>query len=334
MVTAPLKDRKELNFFLISQEHAPFQQSWEWGDFQEAAGNRIVRIGVFDDSGGLCAAATLVKKHLPANASYMYCPKGPVIASKTVDHKLQIIDALVNGIIDIARQEKAIFFRFEPPDPPEKYYKQAVRTIDVQPSRTSIIEINRDSTDIMKTMHPKTRYNIRLAEKKGLRVNEAGIEDFEGFWQLMMETRDRDGFRLHPKEYYRRMLGIGGAKPAAGKALSVALLTAEFEGRLIAGNIMAIFGDTATYVHGASSNAWRQVMAPYLLQWAGVRKAQELGCKFYDLYGIDERKWPGVTRFKLGFGGYEQAYPGTFDFPLAGWQYNIYRALRAARRLI
>ena len=106
------------------------------------------------------------------------------------------------------------------------------------------------------------------------------------------------------------------------------------ERKIIAGNIVSFFGNTATYVHGASSNEYRNVMAPYLLQWEVIKIVQEKGYKYYDFYGIDEKKWPGVTRFKLGFSGNIVEYPGTFDLAFDNLWYNMYKVLRKIRRLV
>ena len=189
-------------------------------------------------------------------------------------------------------------------------------------------------------MHQKTRYNLRLAEKKGVTVREARNDEFEVLWELMRNTCERDGFRLHGKEYYREMLKsdlgvvISDSDNSNHQSLIIKLFFAEYEGKVIAANIIAFFGDTVTYVHGASADKYRNVMAPYLLQWHCIKTAKEQGYKYYDFYGIDENKWPGVTRFKKGFGGEELQYPGTFDAVFGEGWYNMYKALRWVRRKV
>jgi lipid II:glycine glycyltransferase (peptidoglycan interpeptide bridge formation enzyme) len=108
-------------------------------------------------------------------------------------------------------------------------------------------------------------------------------------------------------------------------------MVAEYEKQIIAGNIIAVFGDMATYVHGASSSEYRNVMAPYLLQWHAMKFAKSLDRKYYDLHGIEER-YPGVARFKQGFGGNEIQYPGTHDLVYQPIWYNVYKAARHFRR--
>jgi lipid II:glycine glycyltransferase (peptidoglycan interpeptide bridge formation enzyme) len=109
------------------------------------------------------------------------------------------------------------------------------------------------------------------------------------------------------------------------------LFIAEYEDRIIAANIVMFFGNRAVYLHGASSNECRNLMAPYLLQWEQIKEAKKQGCEIYDFWGIDEKKWPGVTRFKKGFGGEEIDYSGTFDFIFDKTWYEIYKI---AKRII
>src|SRR3989338_8328575 len=112
----------------------------------------------------------------------------------------------------------------------------------------------------------------------------------------------------------------------------VKLYFAEFKGKPISTALISFFGDTATYLHGGSSNQERNVMAPYLMHWHIIKLAKAQGQKYYDFHGISEDKWPGVTRFKKGFGGYELNYPGTFDLAYdQGW-YSIYKMVRKVRR--
>ena len=173
-------------------------------------------------------------------------------------------------------------------------------------------------------MHQKTRYNIRLAEKKGVKIVESGAARFEEFWQLLVSTGDRDEFNLHGRSYYQEMLKFDSN--------FVKLFFAESEGKLLAVSLVVFFGDMATYIHGGSANENREVMAPYALQWQMIKLAKQMNYKYYDFHGVDEVKWPGVTRFKFGFGAKQADYPGTFDLVYdQGW-YNIYKMVRKVRR--
>lgn len=184
-------------------------------------------------------------------------------------------------------------------------------------------------------MHQKTRYNIRLAQKKGVIIKEGSANpdesaaDLKEFWRLLQATGERDNFRLHPFSHYEKLLKINSTTPGFIK-----LFLASYEGKNIAGGIFSFYGDKATYLHGASDNQYRNLMAPYLLQFSLMQKAQKEGYRYYDFYGIDEKKWPGVTRFKLGYGGRVFEYLGTSDFILRPFFYRFYELARKIRRLI
>ena len=331
-----ITDKKQLNDFAGDREHAQFLQSWQWGEFQKEVSGIIWRIGVVEDGGQLVASAKLVKKQLPMGRSYFYCGRGPIInfqfsifnfqLNQEEKNKKQkeILNFLFGEIEKIAKQEGTMFLRFEPKFKIQNSKFKIIQTIDVQPSKTLLLDLTKSEEELLKNMRPKTRYNIRLAEKKGVKIVEAGANRFEEFWQLLTFTGDRDEFNLHGRSYYQAMLKLDGD--------FIKLWFAEYQCKPLAGNLVVFFGDTATYIHGGSSNESRELMAPYALQWHNIKLAKQLGYKYYDFHGVDEVKWPGVTRFKMGFGGQVINYPGTFDLVYdAGW-YNIYKMVRKVRR--
>ncbi|MDD4902072.1 MAG: peptidoglycan bridge formation glycyltransferase FemA/FemB family protein [Patescibacteria group bacterium] len=354
MIIVEIKDKQRLNDFLGAQPHAEFLQSWEWGEFQEKVEGKIIRLGV-EENGELIAAATLVKKTMPLGMNYFYCPRGPVIRAESREQGAEMINFFFAEIERIAQKEKVIFLRFEPLEqfPISNFQFPIFKTIDIQVSKTIILDLNLSEDDLLKNMHQKTRYNIRLAEKKGVKIREAEksplerggaaaapgcvmAEEFDKFWNLMSATVNRDGFRLHSKEYYQKMLSLNGGliKLFFGFVPRSLGEGGEFEGKIICAGIFSFFGDTAVYLHGASANENRELMAPHLLQWEMIKLAKAAGCKFYDFSGIDEKKWPGVTRFKRGFAGQEMNYPGTFDVIFDKQKYSAYKIFRKIRRLI
>jgi lipid II:glycine glycyltransferase (peptidoglycan interpeptide bridge formation enzyme) len=320
-------DKKEIDRLLEGQKQSQFLQSSAWADFQATSGSAALRYGL-DDNGRLRAALSMFRKPLFLSYGYLYCPRVDLSALDAVQEEY-----LFNAIASIAKENKCLFLRIEPvckfsglasKQENANPEFQIRRSIDIQASQTSIISLSGSEEEILGRMHQKTRYNIRLAMKKGVSVRSGTGSDFESFWRVMEETRDRDGFRLHARAYYERMLKVPG----------IELLVAEYEGRIIAANIVSYFGDMASYLHGSSSNAERNLMAPYLLQWESLRRARAKACLYYDLNGIDEKKWPGVTRFKHGFGGTDVVYPGTFDIIFAPLLYRLYSLLRKIRRRI
>jgi lipid II:glycine glycyltransferase (peptidoglycan interpeptide bridge formation enzyme) len=200
------------------------------------------------------------------------------------------------------------------------------KTIDIEPSKTAIVNLQKNEDELLSAMHQKTRYNIRLAEKKGVVVRVAGAKDFDEFWRIMKQTVKRDEFRLHDRQHYQKMLALDNN--------FIKLFLAEYQGKVVAAVLASFFGDMITYIHGASADEDRNVMAPYLLHWQIMKIGKAAGYKYYDLNGADESKWPGVTRFKMGFGGETVEYPGTYDLILNKVMYNIYQVLRKVRRMV
>lgn len=316
-----LIDREQLNGFVGAEAHSQFLQSWQWGEFQKKVSGVIWRIGVIED-GELLASVKLVKKQLPMGRSYFYAGRGPIF--KAGVWREAAGDLLFSEINKLAQEESIMFLRFDPTFSLADFKYPIVKTIDVQPSKTMILDLSLSEADILKNLSQKTRYNIKLAEKKGVKVVTVDLNRFEEFWQLLSSTSDRDEFNLHGRSYYKEMLGLDSN--------FLKLFFAEFNGQPIATALVVFFGDTATYLHGGSANENRQVMAPYALQWQTIKLAKQAGYKYYDFYGIDEIKWPGITKFKNGFGGLEVNYPGTFDLIYdQGW-YSIYKMVRKVRR--
>lgn len=261
--------------------------------------------------------------------NYQYSPRGPIISKNEVESFWSLVEK-------IKEKFKPIFFRFEPGLELMEALKggglnkyKLKKTIDLQPSQTLLIDLSLSEEEILKAMQQKTRYNIRLAAKKGIKVieviNEAISEiDFSDFWRLMKKTANRDGFRIHSEAHYKNLL-------TSSKGV-IKLFFAQYQGQRIAAGLFALYGDKVIYLHGASDNEFRNLMAPYLLQFEIIKKAKLEGFNFYDFYGIDEKKWPGVTRFKKGFGGFIYNYAGTYDLVFRPGLYFLYNFLRNLRR--
>ena len=296
-----------------------FLQSFEWGEFQKSFGRKIWRLGNFQGD-KLESTALIIKQDLSIGKSYLYCPRGPIFSQESTTSK-----ELFEEILKIAKEKRAIFLRIEPPReckiPDAKYQMQNTRSI--QPRQTILLDFTKEESELLQKMHPKTRYNIRLAERHGVSVEKVDLseENFEMFWKLLVDTSKRDKFSTHPKKYYKKMIEtLGGSENDA----HIALFVAKYKGKPLAAELVMFFGETATYLHGASSEEEHGVMAPYAIHWEIIKEVKKMGYKYYDFWGIDEKKWPGVTRFKRGFGGEEISYPETFDLPVQKLWYKIY----------
>lgn len=325
-----INNKEEYNSVNRREEYSQFSQSWEWGEFQKEAGNEVERFGLKED-GGLFFSVTAIVKKIPAGMSYYYLPR---VQNKhlTGEH----FDFLVSEIKKADNQRKILFIRIEPVTDLPKLDYVIKKTIHVQPEKTLILDLSKEEDELLKSMHQKTRYNIRLAAKKGVEINISGKDNFDDFWSIMEKTGQRDGFRLHGKDYYKKMLKLPALNGVDFNKndLQLKLVTAKYDDSVICANIVAFYGNMVTYVHGASGDKYRNAMAPYLLQWETIKMAKEAGYKYYDFFGIDEKKWPGVTRFKKGFSGEYVEYPGAYDIVFGPVKYYLYNLARRVSRFI
>jgi lipid II:glycine glycyltransferase (peptidoglycan interpeptide bridge formation enzyme) len=218
----------------------------------------------------------------------------------------------------------------------EKPFSRAAA--DIQPPDTVLIDLTRDEGALLTGMKEKCRYNIRLAAKKGVTVRCSGAEELGVFYRLFEETAQRDGLVIHSREYYAELFALSG-NYSGSPAAETRLYIAGHEGEDLAAIITLFRGEEATYLYGASSNNKRNLMAPYLLQWAAMRDAKAAGCLRYDLFGIppnDDPNHPmaGLYRFKTGFGGAIIHRPGSWDFSYKPLITGLFRAAEGLRKTI
>lgn len=285
-----------------------FLQSKEWEEFQKSIGRKTWRID----------GALVVKHDLPFGFNYLYCPR------PDFSNKQQVIsNKFLDEVEKVAKTEKSIFLKIDPASAGQLSIVNCKLSDSIQPRKTIVIDLQKPESEILSKMREKTRYNIRLAERRG--VNEKNLKT-EEFWRLLQETAKRDSFQTHEKQHYEKLLAI------RSQNFSNELFCVEYRGEVLAAAIVNFYGNTATYLHGASSRKDKEVMAPYLLHWRIIQKAKKLGFAKYDFGGINEIKWPGVTRFKLGFGGEIFEYPSSTDIIYRPVLYKIYRLARNLRR--
>lgn len=301
---------------LVRAYQGSFLQSWEWGTMQERFGRSVERVAV----DGMLTQC--IVHALPANRSYLFSPYGPV-GNNTITSTPTTQAALLEQIMELAERYKAIFWRYERYG--EKFGDNIVA--DVHPRYTQIVELG-DVNTMEANLKPKWRYNIRLAERKGvtIRVSQS-MNDMDSAYTLLQNTAKRQGIRIHPLSYYQLMLDV------LAPANMLTLYLAEYNNQVIAANIMIGFNDTMTYVHGGTDHAHRSVMAPHALQWQAMKDAAAAGYRYYDLFGVappnaPDHPWAGITRFKEGFGGELKEYTGTYELPLQRVWYNAYRVAK------
>ncbi|MBU1151563.1 peptidoglycan bridge formation glycyltransferase FemA/FemB family protein [Patescibacteria group bacterium] len=335
MIRAKILTKPEEDIWDKFAENHPLStihQASIWGHFQEKinARGKYWIIALKED--GKIIGGTMLIRHLTAKGhSWLYAARGPLLNYKSPRIN-EYLKALLTPIKKLAEEENSIFLRIDPPLeklPPLKGFYSSSHGF--QPQDTLILDLRPKLDDILAQMKPKGRYNIRLAEKKGVTVRKSNpkkleqfLADIESFHRMLNETTQRDKFSSHKKEVYRDMIDTLNLENRA------ALYLAEYEGEPIAGIIVTFYKDTAIYYYGASSNEHRNLMAPYLLQWQAIQEAKSRGLTNYDFLGIappnaKNHPWRGVTDFKEKFGGQHIAYTKPQEHPFQKLKYFAYR---------
>lgn len=326
MTLTPISDRGAWEAFVAALPFAQFLQSWNWGEFRATQGSPVRRFFMTDDSGPV-AAIQLEYRKRRFGTGYWFAPRGPLFRDGLAgDDAQRAMTELVTELL--ARTEltrRTLFWRMEPfaeLSKPEGLVPLSFWRGDaLNPSSTMVLDLDRSEEELLRGMHEKTRYNIRLAERHGVHAAIAQTPaDLEAFLDLMDETAARDGFVQHDRGYLRAT-----AEFLAEKRMG-RIRIARMDGRALAANLEVAYGDTVTYLYGASSSEHRNVMAPFALHWQAIREARTLGFRLYDFWGANPQSkampgykpsWEGITRFKKGFGTRLVNLQGTWDLPLS-----------------
>lgn len=293
-------------------------QSSLWAKVQQARGNVCVRL--VDGNG---APSLWVALPIMPFIWVWYCPKGP--------RELFKKDEWGEVVSTLQKIKHAAILRIEPVHDFEMNQGALIfkRRADVSASNTLLTPILKNTDELFKSFHEKTRYNIRVAQKHGIVVKKISKTELPEFEDRILDLYSMTGNRHEISETPRKDL----------RALfEVADVWAAFSGdKIVATSIHIGFGAVMTYLHGASDYEFRSQMAPYALHWAALQDAAERGFELYDWWGTAppnalEHRLIGVTRFKLGFGGELTASPGTFDAGIDRMRFGLYTALRRLMR--
>ncbi len=319
----PVLDAHGWEDFLAGFPNAHILQTAAWGELKAAFGWQPIRLR---SQSGSCGVQILFRR-LPLGFSIAYIPKGPTGTDW---------ETLWPEVERISRQQRAIFLKIEPdawegtlpPGFEMPAYSRPSRPI--QPRRTIEIDLSGSPQDWLARMRQKTRYNIRLAERKEVQVRQS--DDIALFHRLSLQTAARDGFGVHSQAYFQRAFDLFYAREAC------ALLVAAYANQPLAALMVFSHGRRAWYFYGASTDLERNRMPAYLLQWEAMRWAASKGCQVYDLWGIPDEDenvleenftlradglW-GVYRFKRGFGGVVRRSAGAWDRVYIPWLYRFY----------
>ena len=297
-----------------------FLQSKEWLEFQRSLGRDVFE---YDEDG---IKAKIIKHDLPYNKNYLYIPHGPEIDTSNPAS----INKFINYLKDLGKNNKSIHIKSEPIDKNTAELLQQLNFIksskELQPSKTIILNLDKNEEELLSSMHQKTRYNIRVAERYAIDIENN--KDIETFINLLKKTARRDRFQPHEDDYYRKLISLSTSINNSSNNFGVSIYSAKYNNKIAASLLLLTYNKTGFYLHGASDYNMRAVMAPFILHWHVIRQLKESGFKYYDMWGIDNKRWPGITRFKSGWGGDEFQRPGSFDLVISPLWYLIYEVVR------
>jgi len=353
MQLVPIADRREWNEALARFPQGHVLQSYEWAEVKGHWGWHPLRL-LLREGAEVRAAASVLRRPVPHTPlCLLYAPKGPAFDYENVALWPRVLEALE----DLARRQRAIFLKIDPDlrrnagvegSELEPTAGAVIRLLEergwrfspeqIQFRNTVLVDLCPSEEDILMAMHSKTRYNIRLAGRRGVRVEEAGEDELPQFYQLYVQTSARDRFLIRPFAYYQDVWQTF-LREGLGK-----LFLAHYGEQCLAGLFLFRWGERAWYMYGASSDVERQRMPNHALQWAAIKWARAQSCTTYDLWGAPEifdesdSLW-GVYQFKRGFGGQVVRYLGAYDYPVYPLLYQLfsgllprYRALLRRRR--
>ncbi|MCL4269874.1 MAG: peptidoglycan bridge formation glycyltransferase FemA/FemB family protein [Anaerolineales bacterium] len=295
------------------------------------------------DIGDIVAAALILKRTALRRFSIFYAPKGPLMDWTNESLRKRVLDDLQS----FAKKQGAIFLKLDPDvvlgrgvpasvDEVTESSGQAVRSDlrrrgwvessdQIQFCNTVMVDLSASEDEILMRMKQKTRYNVRLAEKKGVVVRVGNLEDLPALYKMYAETSVRDGFVIRDEGYYLTVwkMFMQSSEPSAVP------LIAEVDGEAVAAIFLFMFAGRGYYVYGMSRDKHREKMPTYLLQWVAMKHAKAHGCLTYDLWGApdvfdeSDSMW-GVYRFKEGLGGEVVRTLGAYDFAPSKFWYAMY----------
>ena len=341
----------EWNALIAQLPNPHLLQTWEWAQVKDKYGWKPLPFVWQDSSGKPVAAAMILKRTISmggfaAKLSILYIPKGPNLDWGDAALRQRVLDDLQA----FARRTGVIFVKLDPDvqlGTGVPRTEEAVEFTDGQDTRselarrgwlfsqdqiqfrnTVLVDLTPSEDELLAHMKQKTRYNVRLAEKKGVTVRVGSVGDLPLLYKMYAETSVRDGFLIREEDYYQTVWKTFSQNPVKGQPFSEPLI-AEVDGQPVAAISLFYFAGQAIYLFGMSRDAHREKMPTYLLQWEAMRRAKTLGCKIYNLWGAPDEfnesdgLW-GVFRFKEGLGGYVSRTIGAWDFVANSLMYKLY----------
>lgn len=303
-------------------------QSWEWGEFRESIGTDVGRWGLYEND-ELVTVFELTFHPIPFTSYTIgYLPKGPFPDEN-----------LAQALAQIAKEKNCAFIKIEPNIEVTRHKEQVISSFKESPKalftkHNFVLDITPPEEALLKKMRPKTRYNIRVAEKNGVEVQErTDDEALETYLKLYFETTKRQGYHGHTPEYHRAVW------KTLRQSNMARLLIATYQKEPLTAWMLINFRDSLYYPYGGSSETHRNVMASNLVAWEAIKLGKKLGLKNLDMWGAlgedadPKDPWYGFHKFKAGYGGKLVEYIGTYDLVINPIIYHAVNLLESFQAL-
>lgn len=332
ITVAEIKNKEEWEGSLLKTDDANFLQSWYWGEFHESLGKTIFRSGFYDEDRLIGVMLSVVE---PARRGrYLTVPGGPIIDwSKKLMH-----NAFLNEVKRIGREEGCVFVRVRPQLLESDFSKKLFKGLGFIPAPTHLhaqltsqLDISKTEEEIMSGMRKATRYEIKKAEKTGIKVSTSlDTKDLKRFYDLQIETSKRQGFVPFSFKFLSNQFDVFARNNL------VLLYKAEFEKKLLAEAFIIFYNKEAVYHYGASADLGRKYPGAYLIQWEAIKEAKRRGMRKYNFWGVsplgnENHRFAGLSLFKRGFGGEDVSYLPAHDYVLRKPLYFVNSLIETVR---
>jgi len=336
-----IKNKEVWEDFLSRCEEKTFLNSWNWGEFQKMMGNKIWRMGIYDN--GELLSVCLVSLIKAKRGRFLLVQHGPNLIQNS-KFKIDVFKILLESLKDMAKDERADFIRIAPlwerneenikifrdlgfkEAPMHASAYEATWKLDIQPS----------ADELLMNMRKTTRYLIRQAMKNQDIVIEKSLNsnDIELYQKLNVKVSQRQNFVPFSLEFIKNEFAV------FSKNNQAMLFFGKYKEEVAAAALVIFWSNIGFYHQAASDAKYAKFSIPYLLLWEAIKEAKKKGCALYDFWGfVDPTKnpkhpWAGPTLFKMGFGGFKKEYVKTQDFPLSNkyWLISAFEKLRKAKR--
>lgn len=333
--TKLIEDKSEWEKFLSLHREANFLQSWYWGQFHEAIGNKIHRTGFYDGKKIVGVMLSIIED--AKRGRYLTVPAGPIIDWENKD----VIKSFTDEVTRIAKEDNCVFVRVRPQLESNKFSKSLFAKLGfndapmhLHAELTSQLDITRSEDDLLAGMKKNTRYNVRKGESLGIKVTSTiDPTSIKKFYDLQIETAKRQKFTPFSYEYLFEQFKVFASDN------KVLMYTAELNKKLLAQAFIVFYGEEAVYHYGASTQDGRKYPGAYLIQWEAIKEAKRRGMKKYNFWGVSpadnpNHRFAGLSLFKRGFGGEDFEYLHAQDLVIDSHRYALNFIIESLRKRI